>query len=133
MNSREEKFSLLSEMITFVKANRAIKDSEYDFLIQIAAQLGVDKETFDSLFHRKVEKLLPNTEGERILQFHRLVLLMNIDQQQTSSEVVRLHNIGLRFGLPPAAIEQVLKVMHNYPNKVVPPKVLINIFKAHYN
>ncbi|WP_026809507.1 hypothetical protein [Arenibacter latericius] len=133
MNTHKEKLSLLTEMISFAKADRAIKDSEYSFLVQVANHLGVDKETFDALFHKKVEQVVPRSESGRILQFHRLVLLMNIDQEQTVSEIERLHNIGLRFGLPQTAIDQVLKVMHDYPNKVVPPHVLIDIFKAHYN
>ena len=58
---------------------------------------------------------------------------MNVDQEQRLVEIEQLHNIGLGFGLPQAAIEQVLTVMHNYPDKVVPPAVLINIFKAYNN
>ncbi len=133
MSSYEEKLSILSEMIAFARADYAIKDSEYDFLLSVATQLGVDKDTFDSLFEMEVEKIIPKTQAERILQFHRLVLLMNVDQEQHQIEVSKLHNIGLGMGLPPSAIEQVLTVMHKYPNKIVPPEVLINIFKAHYN
>ena len=48
-------------------------------------------------------------------------------------EIKRLHDIGLGMGLPPGAIQQVLSVMHQYPDKIVPPEVLINIFKAYYN
>jgi len=58
---------------------------------------------------------------------------MNVDKVQQELEVSRLHNIGLGMGLPPSAIEQVLSIMHKYPNNVVPPNVLIDIFKAHYN
>ena len=128
-----EKLGILSQMISFAKADKEIKDSEYDFLLGVAKQLEVDKETFDSLFHKKAEKVLLKSEAERILQFHRLVLLMNVDQEQRLVEIEQLHNIGLGFGLPQAAIEQVLTVMHNYPDKVVPPAVLINIFKAYNN
>ncbi|MEX0289030.1 MAG: TerB family tellurite resistance protein [Flavobacteriaceae bacterium] len=133
MSSYEEKLSILSEMIAFARADHAIKDSEYDFLLGVAGHLGVDKETFDKLLDTKVEKIMPKTQAERILQFHRLVLLMNVDQEQHQLEIGKLHNLGLGMGLPPSAIEQVLMVMHKYPNKVVPPDVLINIFKAHYN
>ncbi|KKL63363.1 hypothetical protein LCGC14_2175830, partial [marine sediment metagenome] len=70
---------------------------------------------------------------ERILQFHRLVLLMNVDQVQTEREIAQLKKFGLDMGLRPTAIDQVLSVMHKYPDKVVPPQVLINIFKSHYN
>jgi hypothetical protein len=58
---------------------------------------------------------------------------MNVDQVQDDIEITRLHNMGLSMGLPPTAIDQVLEVMHLYPNNVVPPEVLINIFKAYYN
>ncbi|MGI9550505.1 MAG: TerB family tellurite resistance protein [Aurantibacter sp.] len=133
MSSYEEKLSILSEMIAFAKIDKTVKEPEYSFLLSIATQLGVDRETFDSLFEKNIEHIIPKSQAERILQFHRLVLLMNVDQEQHEVEVSRLHNIGLGMGLPPSAIEQVLTIMHQYPNKIVPPNVLIDIFKAHYN
>ena len=132
MSSFEEKLSILSEMIAFARADHVVSDSEYNFLLSVAEQLGVDKETFESLFETKVKKIIPKTQAERILQFHRLVLPMNVDEQH-ELEVKKLHDIGLGMGLPPSAINQVLAIMHKYPNKIVPPDVLINIFKAHYN
>ncbi|MBC8769012.1 TerB family tellurite resistance protein [Arenibacter sp. BSSL-BM3] len=133
MSTYLEKLGILSQMISFAKVDKEIKDSEYQFLLGVANQLEVDKETFDSLFDKKVEKVVLKSEAERILQFHRLVLLMNVDHEQRLVEIEQLHNIGLKFGLPQAAIEQVLTVMHHYPDKVVPPAVLINIFKAYNN
>ena len=133
MSTYLEKLGILSQMIFFAKLDKEIKDSEYDFLLGVANQLEIDKETFDSLFHKKIEKVVLKSEAERILQFHRLVLLMNVDHEQRLEEIEQLHNIGLKFGLPQAAIEQVLTVMHLYPDKVVPPAVLINIFKAYNN
>ena len=58
---------------------------------------------------------------------------MNIDNEQHLKEVAALHNIGLWMGLPPSAISQVLEVMHQYPNKVVPPEILLNIFRSQHN
>lgn len=133
MSSYEEKLSILSEMIAFAKIDKTVKEPEYSFLLSVATQLGVDRETFDSLFEKNIEHIIPKSQAERILQFHRLVLLMNVDQEQHEIEVSRLHNMGLGMGLPPSAIEQVLSIMHKYPNNIVPPEVLINIFKAHYN
>ena len=133
MSTYEEKLSILSEMIAFAMVDNVVKNPEYNFLLGVASQLGIDKETFDSLFNNEVERIIPKSQAERILQFHRLVLLMNVDQVQEEIEISRLHNIGLGMGLPPSAIEQVLSIMHKYPDKVVPPEVLINIFKAHYN
>ncbi len=133
MNTEKEKLSILSEMIAFARVDGVVKEPEYLFLSNVAKQLGVEKDAFDALFENHTDHVIPKTEGDRILQFHRLVLLMNVDQVQEESEVGRLHNIGLGMGLPPSAIDQVLSIMHEYPNNVVPPDVLIAIFKAHYN
>lgn len=133
MSTYKEKLSILSEMIAFAKVDDVVKEPEYNFLLGVSSQLDIDKDVFEGLFEKESEHLMPKTPAERILQFHRLVLLMNVDQVQQEVEVSRLHNIGLGMGLPPSAIEQVLSIMHKYPNNVVPPHVLIDIFKAHYN
>ncbi len=133
MSTYKEKLSILSEMIAFAKADHALKDAEYNFLFSVAVGLGIDKDIFDSLLDKQEKITVPKTQADRILQFHRLVLLMNVDQEQHLIEIGILHNIGLGMGLPPSAIEQVLTVMHDYPDKIIPPDVLINIFKAHYN
>ncbi|MEH6680961.1 MAG: TerB family tellurite resistance protein [Sediminicola sp.] len=133
MSSYEEKLGILSEMIAFARTENGIKTAEYNFLLSVADGLGVDRETFHGLLKHKVDRPVLSTVADRILQFHRLVLLMNVDGINTEVEISRLYNVGLGMGLPPSAIEQVLVVMHRYPYKIVPPEVLISIFKAHYN
>ncbi|TLF45873.1 TerB family tellurite resistance protein [Maribacter aurantiacus] len=133
MNTLKEKLSILSEMIAFARVDNTLKQSEYDFLFNVAQSLEVSKKEFDGLFQREVEHIIPKSQAERLVQFNRLILLMNIDDENNLKEIERLHDIGLRMGLPPSAIEQVLSIMHEYPNKIVPPEIIINIFKAHYN
>ncbi|SNZ00269.1 hypothetical protein [Flagellimonas pacifica] len=133
MGTYEEKLSILSEMISFARVDYSLKDSEHHFLLSVASNLGIGEDTFNELLKKKSPKVVLKSQAERIVQFHRLLLLMNIDEEQHEKEISTLHNIGLAMGLPPSAIGQVLEVMHKYPNKVVPPDVLINIFKAHYN
>ncbi|MEZ4809219.1 MAG: TerB family tellurite resistance protein [Allomuricauda sp.] len=133
MGTYQEKLSILSQMIAFARVDHSLKQSEYQFLLGVASNLGVDRETFEGLLKERSPRVVLKSQAERIVQFHRLLLLMNIDQEQHKKEISTLYNIGLNMGLPPAAIGQVLEVMHNYPDKVVPPDVLIDIFKAHYN
>ncbi|MGW9686933.1 TerB family tellurite resistance protein [Flagellimonas sp. 2504JD1-5] len=133
MGTFEEKLSILSEMIAFARVDHTLKDSEYQFLLGVASSLGIKEKTFEKLLNQKSPKVTLKSQAERIVQFHRLLLLMNIDEEQHQKEINTLYNIGLTMGLPPSAIGQVLEVMHKYPNKVVPAEVLINIFKAHYN
>lgn len=133
MNTLKEKLSILSEMIAFARVDQTLKQSEYDFLFNVAQHLEVSKKQFDELFKKEVEHVIPKSQAERLIQFNRLILLMNVDSDNNLTEIRRLHDIGLGMGLPPSAIEQVLSIMHKYPNKVVPPEVIIKIFTAHYN
>jgi hypothetical protein len=129
----KEKLSLLAELIKLARCDRHVREEEYEFLRTIAQSLKVGKEEFESLFEENIEFTPPESEFERILQFHRLVLLMNIDKDTSDSEVGFLQDIGIRIGLNPLATQQVLKEMYRHPNKIIPPDRLIEIFKKHHN
>ena len=133
MINRVEKLSLLSEMIAFAQTDTQIKTIEYKFLLGIARQLEVTQEDFDYLFEYPVNYVHLKSHSERIVQFHRLVLLMNLGQDITNKELVKLHNFGLRMGLSHESINRVLDLMESFPNKIVPPDFLIDIFKVQYN
>ncbi len=133
MSTYEEKLSILSEMIAFARVDNKLKPSEYSFLLQVASRLGVEKDVLEDLLKQKAKKKILKSQADRIVQFHRLLLMMNIDQEQHEDEIRRLHEIGLSMGLPPTAVAQVLEVMHKYPDKIIPPEVLLRIFTAHYN
>jgi len=133
MINRVEKLSLLSEMIAFAQIDASIKSIEYKFLLGVAKQLEISQEDFDYLFEHPVTYVHLKSHSERIVQFHRLVLLMNLDQNIGDKELRKLHNFGLRMGLSHESINRVLDVMESFPNKIVPPDFLIEIFKIQYN
>ena len=133
MINRSEKLSLLSEMIAFAQTDENIKSIEYKFLSSIAKQLEISKEDFEYLLESPVSHVHLKTHSERIVQFHRLVLLMNLDHHIADAELVKLHNFGLRMGLGHESINRVLDLMESFPNKIVPPDFLIDIFKVQYN
>jgi len=129
----KEKLSLLSELIKLARCDNEVREQEYLFLMSIARSLHVSQEDFDSLFETYIEFTPPESEFDRILQFHRLVLLMNVDQETSDQELAFLKDIGIRIGLNSLATDRVLAEMHKYPNKLIPPDKLIEIFKENYN
>ena len=135
MINRVEKLSLLSEMIAFAKYDKDLKNIEYNFLLGVAKQLEISREDFDYLIENPINYIHLKSHSERIVQFHRLVLLMNIENNgdANSSAVIKLYNFGLRMGLSHESITKVLYLMESFPNKIVPPDVLIDIFKTQYN
>ncbi|MEL0457080.1 TerB family tellurite resistance protein [Flavobacteriaceae bacterium SZ-1-7] len=139
MINRVEKLSLLSEMIAFAKYDKDIRRIEYNFLLGVAKQLDISREDFEYLLENPISYTHLKSHSERIVQFHRLVLLMNIEQQYGEGDdnnragVTKLYNFGLRMGLSHESITKVLYLMESFPNKIVPPDVLIDIFKTQYN
>ncbi|WP_028281582.1 hypothetical protein [Olleya marilimosa] len=133
MPNRIEKLSLLSEMIAFAKSDDSIKSVEYNFLLAVAQQLEVSREDFDHLINNPVNRMVLKSHSERIVQFHRMVLLMHVDQERTQQELAKLYNYGLRMGLNHESITKVLYLMEGFPDMMVPAEVLIDIFKVQYN
>lgn len=133
MINRVEKLSLLSEMIAFARIDKTLKEIEYNFLLGVAKQLEITRNDFDYLLDNPVTHINLKSHSERIVQFHRLVLLMNLDQDISKKELVRLYNFGLRMGLSHESISKVLDLMESFPNKIIPPDFLIDIFKIQYN
>jgi hypothetical protein len=129
----KEKLSLLTELIKLASCDKEVRQREYDFILAIAERLGVSKKDFDPLFHEYIEFSPPTSEFERILQFHRLVLLMNVDQQPGTKELEFIKDLGIRMGLSPLATNKVLSEMTNYPNNMMPANRLIEIFSEQYN
>ncbi len=133
MINREEKLSLLSEMIAFARMDENLKEIEYNFLLGVAKQLDITREDFDYLLENPATHVHLKSHSERIVQFHRLVLLMNMKNSPSDREIRKLHNFGLRMGLSHEAINRVLELMESFPNKIIPPDFLIDIFKIQYN
>ena len=129
----KEKLSLLTELIKFARCDHKVREQEYSFLLTIAQSLNASMEDFNLLFEKYIEFTPPESEFERILQFHRLVLLMNIDNETSDVEVEFLKDIGIRIGLNPLATNRILARMNKYPNKVIPAEKLIEIFKEQHN
>ncbi len=133
MYNRLEKLSLLSEMIAFAQTDSNIKAIEYNFLLSIAKQLDISEEDFNYLFENPATHVHLKSHSERIVQFHRLILLMNIGDDKSAKQLQKIHNFGLRMGLSHEAINRVLDLMESFPDNIVPPDFLIDIFKVQYN
>ncbi|MBL7559617.1 TerB family tellurite resistance protein [Olleya sp. YSTF-M6] len=133
MRNRKEKLSLLSEMIAFAKSDDSIKTVEYNFLLAVAKQLEISRVDFDYLINNPISRINLKSHSQRIVQFHRMVLLMHVDKARTQNELAKLYNYGLRMGLNHNSITKVLYLMEGFPDMMVPADVLIDIFKVQYN
>jgi uncharacterized tellurite resistance protein B-like protein len=132
-DNNKERLSLLAELIKMAKADDEVREIEFDFLLILAQQMGVSKEDFKLLFEQYIAFHPPKLESERILQFQRLILIMNVDADMSQEELDYICELGMKMGLHPNATNEVLTIMNDYENKVVPPEKLIAIFKTFHN
>ena len=124
--------SILRELIELSKID-GVNNIEFQFLLTIASQIGVTKEDFKVLFEQYIKFLPPILEVDRIAQFHRLVLLMNVDAEISEKELDYLKTAGIKMGLNSLATEKVLNEMYKYPNKLIPNEKLFEIFQLFHN
>lgn len=132
MNEREKK-SIISELISLGKVDGHVHEDEIGLIKQMGNMIGLSDEIILDLFKNPVPYDPPTDAMERILQFHRLVLLMNVDVNVSPHEIQHVKLMGIRLGLDPDAIEEVLQTMVKYENNVIPPDVLMAIYIKNLN
>lgn len=125
--------ALISDLIVLAKADDKIMASEYDFILRIAIRMNVSQEEVDRLIEDPLPSLPIVSEIERITHFHKLILLMNVDWEAHQKEVEVVRNFGLKLGIRPGAIDQILLRTQQYENRVIPAEELIQIFQTYYN
>lgn len=129
----EEKLSLLTQLIKMARIDREVREDEHRFILAIAEMLEVPESQVDPLFEEYIESHPPESEFDRILQFHRLVLIANVDLEVNSRELEFLRECGLHLGLRPEAVENVLREMKHHHHGMIPHERILNIFKAYHN
>ncbi len=128
-----EKKQIISDMIALAKADNELHEREYDFILAVAERLGLSKEDVDHIHANPTKVNVLTSEMQRITQFHRLLLLINVDQETHFAEMDALRNYGLKLGIRAEAIEQILNEMGEHENNMIPSDRLVQIFKRFYN
>lgn len=128
-----EKKSIISELIKLSKVDGQVSENEIGLIKQIGNMIGLQDFEILELFKHPV-KFDPETSHlDRIVQFQCLVLLANVDEKLASEEIEQLKKMGLKLGLNQKAVNEVLVRMKDYPNNVIPPDDLLDIYKKHMN
>lgn len=132
MNKQTNK-ALLSDLIMLAQADEKVTDAEYEFILRLADRMNMSKNEVDELFKDPHPSKTLFTELERITHFYQLVLLMNVDRETHKKEVIAVRNYGLKMGIRPGVIDQMLIRMEEYEDKIIPSDEIIKIFQTYYN
>lgn len=124
---------LLSDLIQMVMADGKVNPSEISFIQKLAVRMDIPEEEVVALFEKPQPSKPIFSEVERITHFHKLILVMKIDNEVHPKELMALKNFSLQMGIRPNVADQILKKMDQYPNHTVPAEELLEIFKMYYN
>lgn len=133
MHSYEERISLLMEMMAFAVVDGKLHKREYEFLWLVACGLGIEKTTFDDLFHQEIKPVVIKTEFQRIQQFYRLALLMQVDGVMHEKEQTAIRQIAINMGLNPSVTKRILLMIKISPTGMIDPDFLLEAFKEQQN
>lgn len=129
----EEKKSIISELIALSKVDGVVADDEVALIKQMGNMLGLSDPEILDLFQNPAPFKPPSAPMDRIVQFHRLVLLMNVDGEISPNEIQHLKLAGIKLGLDADAVEEVLIKMQEFENNLIPPDALLAIYTKHLN
>lgn len=129
----ENKKALISDLIVMAQADEKVTSVEYDFIMRLALRMDLEQEEVEVLFKRPLPSKKFYTELDRITHFYKLVLVMNIDEEAHEKEITAIRNFGLKLGIRPGVLNQILIRMNSFDNKIIPVEELMKIFKTYYN
>jgi len=129
----DEKLSLLQDLISLSKVDNDISYMESHFIKAIAKDLGVSEKEMEYLKNKPVSSIVQKSETDRITQFYRLILLMSIDQQKREEEIQFCKTSGMKLGLNPIGVNEILKKVIASKTGMLPVNEIINIFKTSHN
>jgi len=132
-NKHHEKLSLLQDLIALSKTDSNVSFMETSFINSIAMGLGISGAELQQLKDNPIPYNPQNKEGDRIAHFYRLLLLMSVDTNHHEKEIEFCKNAGLKMGLTPAAINEVVKQLLASKTGMLAPNDLIEIFQTYHN
>ncbi|MBF0693506.1 MAG: TerB family tellurite resistance protein [Flavobacterium sp.] len=133
MNTYEQKLSLLSEMIEFAKVDGELHEREIEFLALVAEELKIEKPVFIELFRQQSDLKIIKSEAQRIHQFYRLALLMQVDGILHERENIAIRQLGINMGLNPSAMNRVLEMLQKSTTGTLQAEQIFNTFKEQQN
>jgi len=133
MNSNEEKYGFLSELIRLMKSDGQTDDSELRFIAATAEHMQLTPEEFQSILNNPRPYLPPKSPAERMVQLYQMALLIRTDGVNTEEEVKHMQLLGIKMGLRHEAVSAVLGRLTNHPNEMLTAKEVIAIFQVFHN
>lgn len=129
MDTRAQKISLLRSLYHLASADNELKKVELVYIKNVAKFIGIDVVELEALRPREPELELPDREYKVYAIFHRLAAIIMIDGDITEREHRYCFNLGIKMGLHPNAVGEIISLIEVKGVMNVMPSEIMNIFR----
>jgi hypothetical protein len=109
-----------------------LSKAEAVYIKIVAERLGVSLEVLEDHDGNEPDLELPDREYKLYSLFHRLTIIIMVDNRIYEEEERHCFNLGIRMGLHPNAIEEIIEYVGTN-NSVESPAAIIAIFRKYEN
>lgn len=108
-----------------------LSDLEKIYIKNVALHLGIDPEILKDFDDDEPELVLPDKQYKLYSMFHRLVIIVMIDTEADANEKRYCFNLGIRMGLHPNVVGEILEHVVQHGSFKTNPADVIGIFKKY--
>lgn len=132
MYTHEQKVSHLKALYFLALSDGVLSKAEAVYIKIVAERLGISLDVLEDHDGTEPDLVLPDREYKLYSLFHRLAIIIMVDNRIYQEEERHCFNLGIRMGLHPNAIEEIIAhVMTN--NSLESPSEIIAIFRKYEN
>ncbi|MEL7001912.1 MAG: hypothetical protein AAFN93_04160 [Bacteroidota bacterium] len=133
MYTRQQKINHLKVLYHAAISDGIYSKAEAIYIRRVAENLGVDIENIEYSGENRFDLELPEKEYLLYSLFHRLALIALVDNEMTSAERHFCLDMGIRMGLHPQAVNEVLDLIVKEGAFNTTPEAIIDVFIRYSN
>jgi hypothetical protein len=131
LDSYKQKLAHLRSLYHLARADKIITKAELIYIKIVADQLGIEVTELELTNGDEPELDLPDKEYKLYALFHRLVIILAVDEQVTDDEKRHCFNLGIKMGLHPNAIAEIIEYVTGQDPMNAMPEQIISIFRKY--
>jgi hypothetical protein len=131
VDTYKQKLSHLKALFHLACADKEFTKAEAIYIKNVAVRIGIDPEELVHFEPGEPTLELPNREYKIYSMFHRLVIVIMIDNKMSDQERHYCFNLGIKMGLHPNAIGEIIDHVEAKGAMDATPAEIMAIFKKY--
>jgi hypothetical protein len=130
LETHQQKISHLKALYHLACADNVFSRAEAIYIRNVAKRLGIDETELEKFDGSEPELELPDREYKVYSLFHRLVIIIMVDNEVHEDEKRYCFNLGIKMGLHPNAVGEIIASVEDGEIGAAPSEVM-DIFRKY--